>query len=186
MRPNVEIAKEAGLEVGRGIMVSHTCETSKKGIFAAGDCTESLDITTDTPKILALIPNAYMQGEVAGITMAGGAKTYENAIPMNAIGFFGLHMITAGSYEGEEVITETKEHYRKLIFKDGVLKGFILIGDVKRAGIYTSIIKEQIPISEVDIALLKEKPQMMLFNKSRRIQTLGGINPKLGGVKVGS
>ncbi len=186
VRPNVELAKEAGLEVGRGIIVSNTCETSKTGIFAAGDCTESFDITTDTQKILALLPNAYMQGEVAGITMAGGEKTFENAIPMNAIGFFGLHMITAGSYEGEEVITETEAHYRKLIFKDGVLKGFILIGDVQRAGIYTSIIKEQIPVSHVDITLLKEKPQMMLFNKSYRAQKLGGINPELGGVTVGS
>ena len=186
VRPNVELAKEAGLEVGRGIIVSHTCETSQIGIFAAGDCTESFDITTNTQKILALLPNAYMQGEVAGMTMAEGKNTFENAIPMNAIGFFGLHLITAGSYEGEEVITETENDYKKLIFKEGLLKGFILIGDVKRAGIYTSIIKEQIPVSHVDATLLKEKPQMMLFNKSRRAQTLGGINPKLGGVKVGN
>lgn len=186
VRPNVELAKEAGLEVNRGIIISDTCETSSTGIYAAGDCVESFDITTNTQKILALLPNAYMQGEVAGITMANGEKTFEKAIPMNAIGFFGLHMITAGNYEGEECITETKDTYRKLIFKDGVLKGFILIGDVKRAGIYTSLIREQIPVSTVDTTLLKEKPQMMLFSKSRRAQQLGGINSELGGVKVGN
>lgn len=186
VRPNLELAKEAGLEVNRGIIVSNTCKTSNANIYAAGDCTESLDITTGTHKILALLPNAYMQGEVAGMTMAGGEKTFEKAIPMNAIGFFGLHMITAGSYEGEEFITESEDRYKKLIFKDGFLKGFILIGDVTRAGIYTSIIKEQIPVSHVDITLLKEKPQMMLFNKSRRIEKLGGIKHELGGVKVGN
>lgn len=186
VRPNIELAKEAGLEVNRGIVISDTCETSHPDIYAAGDCTESFDITTGTQKILALLPNAYMQGEVAGITMAGGEKTFERALPMNAIGFFGFHMITAGSYEGEEVITETDNTYKKLIFKDGFLKGFILIGDVKRAGIYTSIIKEQIPISHIDITLLKERPQMMLFSKIRRVEKLGGIKPELGGVKVGN
>lgn len=186
VRPNIELAKEAGLEVNRGIIVSDTCETSHAGIYAAGDCTESFDMTTGTQKILALLPNAYMQGEVAGITMAGGEKTFEKAIPMNAIGFFGLHMITAGSYEGEEIISETEDTYKKLIFKNGFLKGFILIGNVERAGIYTSIIKEQISVSHVDITLLKESPQMMLFNKSRRAEKLGGIKPELGGVKVGN
>lgn len=179
VRPNIELASEAGLKVNRGIIVDNTCKTSNADIYSAGDCTESFDITTGSQKILALLPNAYMQGEVAGITMAGGTKTYENAIPMNAIGFFGLHMITAGSYDGEVKITQTADSYKKLVFKDGLLKGYIMIGDVARAGIYTSIIREQIQAADVDSDLLLTKPQMMLFGKSRRLE-------KLGGVKVGN
>ena len=94
---------------------------------------------------------------------------------MNAIGFFGLHIITAGSYDGEEYVEETENTYKKLVFRDGMLKGFILMGDVKRAGIYTSMIKERIDLSDVDIELLKEKPQMMMFGKERREEKLGGI-----------
>lgn len=178
VRPNIELAKECGINVNRGILIDETCRTSAVNIYAAGDCTESVDITTGEQKILALLPNAYMQGEVAGISMAGGSKTYGKAIPMNAIGFFGLHMITAGSYTGEAVTTRLDGNYKKLVFKDNVLKGYIMIGDVKRAGIYTSMIKEQIPLEDVDINLLEEKPQMMLFNKARRVEKLGGV--KLG------
>ena len=117
-----------------------------------------------------------MQGEVAGITMAGGEKVYDKAIPMNAIGFFGLHMITAGSYEGEAYIEQTEKSYKKLVVKDNKLKGFILIGDVlKRAGIYTSLIKEQMPLDTVDFELLKIKPQMHGFSRARRDEKLGGV-----------
>ena len=46
------------------------------------------------------------------------------------------------------------------------------MGDVARAGIYTSMIKEQIPLTEVDLDLLRDKPQMMMFCKARREEKL--------------
>ena len=90
VRPNVELAQKAGIEARRGIVTDERCRTSLPDIYAAGDCTESYDITTGESRPLALLPNAYMQGECAGINMAGGSKEYDKAIPMNAIGFFGL------------------------------------------------------------------------------------------------
>ncbi|EIL86824.1 hypothetical protein, partial [Rhodanobacter spathiphylli] len=103
----------------------------------------------------------YMQGETAGINMAGGEKLYDKAIPMNAIGFFGLHVITAGSYEGKTYVTRTENTYKKLITKDNLLKGFILIGEIARAGIYTSLIREKTPLDTVDFDLIRERPQLM-------------------------
>ena len=49
------------------------------------------------------------------------------------------------------------------------------MGDVARAGIYTSMIREQIPLTDVDFELLREKPQMMMFGKARREEKLAGI-----------
>ncbi len=175
VRPNTELVSDAGGKVDRGIICDMTQKTTLADVYAAGDCTVSYDASSDTNKILALLPNAYMQGEIAGKNMAGQETYYLNAIPMNAIGFFGLHIITAGSYDGEEYVEETENTYKKLVFRDGMLKGFILMGDVKRAGIYTSMIKERIDLSDVDIELLKEKPQMMMFSKERREEKLGGI-----------
>ena len=134
VRPNTELVSEAGGKVERGIICDLTQKTTIDDVYAAGDCTVSHDASSDTDRILALLPNAYMQGEVAGRNMAGAETKYENAIPMNAIGFFGLHIITAGSYDGEEYVEEHGNNYKKLVFKDGLLKGFILMGDVKRAG----------------------------------------------------
>ena len=175
VRPNTELVADAGGKVERGIITDLTQKTTLDDVYAAGDCTVSYDASSDTEKILALLPNAYMQGEVAGRNMAGREFYYTNAIPMNAIGFFGLHIISAGSYDGEEYVTETENTYKKLVFRDNMLKGFILVGDVARAGIYTSMIKEQIDLGEVDTELLKEKPQMMMFGKARREEKLGGI-----------
>lgn len=174
VRPNVEIAEKAGIEVKKGIVTDASCRTSRQDIYAAGDCTESHDITTDTDRPLALLPNAYMQGECAGVNMAGGSKSYDKAMPMNAIGFFGLHMITAGSYAGERFVHREGESYKLLVRRDGVLKGFVLIGDVARAGIYTALIRERTPLESIDYELIKQKPQLMAFSRTERMKKLGG------------
>lgn len=176
VRPNTELIADAGGKVDRGVITDLTQKTTLDDVYAAGDCTVSYDASSDTNKILALLPNAYMQGEVAGRNMAGREFNYVNAIPMNAIGFFGLRIITAGSYDGEEYIDEDENNYKKLVFRDNTLKGFILMGDVKRAGIYTSMIKERIDLGEVDVELMKKAPQMMMFGKARRLDKLGGIS----------
>ncbi len=175
VRPNTELVSEAGGKVDRGIITDDTQLTSLPNVYAAGDCTVSYDISSDSNKILALLPNAFMQGEVAGKNMAGQETHYLNAIPMNAIGFYGLHIISAGSYDGEEFVQSEGTTFKKLVFRDGKLKGYILMGDVARAGIYTSLIKEQIPLDTVDMEVLKEKPQMLMFGKARRVEKLAGI-----------
>lgn len=176
VRPNTELIAEAGGKVNRGIVTDQKQAVhGLKDVYAAGDCTESLDITTGQQKILALLPNAFLQGEAAGQNMAGKETYYLNAMPMNAIGFFGLHIITAGSYDGEAyTYTDGSENYKKLVTKDNELKGFILMGDVKRAGIYTYMIKWHMPIDECDFELLKTKPQLMAFSRSYRNEKLAG------------
>ncbi|WP_444658592.1 NAD(P)/FAD-dependent oxidoreductase [Caproiciproducens sp. R2] len=174
VRPETKLAADIGCKVNKGIVSDIHCATNLDGVYAAGDCSESYDITSGQYRVLALLPNAYMQGETAGINMAGGEKVYDKAIPMNAIGFFGLHIITAGSYDGETYVVRTEQTYKKLVSKDNLLKGFILIGDVARAGIYTSLIRERTPLDTVDYELIKEKPQLMAFTASERAVKLGG------------
>lgn len=175
VRPNVELAQQAGIDVNRGILTDVHCATSAADVYAAGDCTVSHNIASDQDQILALLPNAYMQGETAGVEMAGGEANYDKAIPMNAMGMLGLHMITAGVYDGEVYKEQNCEGYKKLFVKDGKLKGYILIGDViKRAGIYTSLIREQTPLDEIDFDLIKHSPQLMAFAKKERKVKLAG------------
>ena len=119
-------------------------------------------------RVLALLPNAYMQGNTAGINMAGGKASFDRAIPMNAIGFMGLHIITAGTYDGETYVHRDGENYKILFYKEDVLKGYILIGDVARAGIYTALIRNRTPLSSIDFKLICEKPQLMAFTARTR------------------
>lgn len=175
VRANTDLATGIGAKTGRGIVVDEEGKTTVPDVFAAGDCTETRDITSDTVHVMAILPNAYLQGEAAGFAMAGSHRPFTNAIPMNAIGFFHQHMITAGSYEGEALVWQEGENYKKLVIRDGKLVGFILIGDVARAGIYTSLIRNQTPLSEVDFEKLKDHPQLLAFSGEVRGQKLGGV-----------
>lgn len=176
VRPNTELAAEAGCAVERGILIDSHSATTAPDIYAAGDCTVSHDIAAQTDRILAILPNAYLQGETAGKSMAGGRASFDKAIPMNASGFLGLHMITAGCYDGETYLEHDEEHYKLLVTRDGKLVGFILIGDVDRAGIYTSLIREQTPLDSIDFELIREKPQLMAFSRAERAKKLGGAH----------
>ena len=175
VRPSTVLVKDAGGNVNRGIVTNDLMETSIPDIYAAGDCVESHDITIGENRVLALLPNAYMQGECAGINMAGGKKAFGKAIPMNAIEFFGLSVITAGSYIGKAYTgTQGGKAYKKLFVDNGVLKGYILIGNVEKAGIYTALIREKTPLDTLDFNLIFEKPGLMAFSKADREVKLGG------------
>lgn len=180
VRANTSLIKGIGGEVNRGILISNKMETSIPDIYAAGDCTEGEDISFHDKRVLAILPNAYMQGNCAGINMAGGSSVFDKGIPMNSIGFFGLHAMTAGSYytaeQGCELYEEKSEGTLKRLFTRGdYLTGFILIGATERAGIYTSLIRERIPLSSIDFEMLKKTATSTAFSVEKRKQFFGGV-----------
>ena len=107
--------------------------------------------------------------------MAGGDAVFDRAIPMNAIGFFGLHMMTAGTYTGEAYEETDEEGSKTLFIKDGFLKGFILIGKTERAGLYTSLIREQIPLDQIDFEMMKKSATSAAFSAQKRKTMFGGV-----------
>ena len=175
VRPNAALMREIGGGIGRGILVDGQMKTSVEHIFAAGDCTESFDLSSGQQRVMAILPNAYLQGHAAGVNMAGGCETFDRAIPMNSIGFFGLHAMTAGSCEGTCYEEKTDGTLKRLFQKDGLLKGFLLIGCGERAGIYTSMIREQIPLSSVDYDSLKKCAATAAFSAELRRKMFGGV-----------
>jgi NAD(P)H-nitrite reductase large subunit len=172
VRPNTSLARDAGLELGRGIVTDNRQRTNDPDIYAAGDCTESLDISSGTKKVLALLPNAYIQGYTAGNNMAGGAESFDNAIPMNSIGFFGYSMITAGSMEGTCYEYKNGDVLRRLFINDNRLIGFIMLGEIDRAGIYTAMVRNRVPIDNVDIEAMKSGAQLAMYSKPARKEML--------------
>ena len=174
VRPNTQLVADAGGAVDRGILVDGRCATTLPDVYAAGDCAQGYDAVSGEKRMLPLWPNAMLQGETAGINMAGGRADYTQGIALNASGVFGLHMVTAGSYEGESFTVQRDGSYKRLVTADGVLKGVLMVGDVSRAGIYTDLIRKKKPLSEIDFDLIRESPQLMAFSqKDRRVQ-LGG------------
>lgn len=181
VRPETALAEKAGLEVNRGIIVDQkTMQTSDENIYAAGDCTVSVDMLDGSNKIIALWPNAVYQGMAAGSHMAGGSLDMGGAYSVNAIDFYGLRICTCGliNAQGEQYYDRIKtggNSYKRLIFEGSRLVGFVLINSSENAGIYTSLVSNKIDLSTLGGDIM-ESPSLFLFNKETRTQKLtGGI-----------
>ena len=179
VRPETELAEKAGLEVDRGIIVKpKTMQTSDKDIYAAGDCTVSIDMLDGRKKVIALWVNAVQQGSIAGSQMAGGKQTLGGAYSVNAIDFYGLRICTCGliNAEGEQYsdkVLQSGDSYKRLIFEDNHLVGFVLINSSENAGIYTSLIENKVDITSLE-GDITETPSLFLFDKSTRQNRLKG------------
>ena len=174
VRPNVQLLSDIGGKVEKGIVIDNCSRTSIKDIYAGGDNCVCHDISCDTDRIVAILPNAYFLGRAAGRTMAGVESSFDQGVPMNSIGFFNLHVVTAGSYIGDkDVVCDDGKNYKVLFTKDNVLKGFIMIGDISRAGIYTSLVRSKANLKELDYSLIRVAPQLMAFKKEKREYILG-------------
>lgn len=156
--PNVDVVKNTSINVNRGILVDSTMKTNVDDVYAAGDVAEGYDMLIKSNRVVPIWPNAYMQGEIAGHIMLNIDKNFKGIFPMNSIGYKDTFMITAGIINPPEDDFEVlikldydKKAYKKLVLKENKLKGFILINDIDRAGIFTGFIK-----NETDITPFKE------------------------------
>lgn len=174
VRVELSLVKDV-VETGRGILTDVTQRTSDFSIYAAGDCAQGFDASIGQSRVVAIFPNAYMQGFVAGVNMAGGDAIFDKGMPLNAIGFFGLHALTAGSYDGEMTEVKTDTSIKRLFVKDGYLVGFMLIGEFERAGILTSLVREKTPLAEIDWQIMKNSPVLAALNGEKRKTILGGV-----------
>lgn len=179
VRPNISLVADAGGAVEKGLVVDGEMKTTVSNVWAAGDCVTSFDVSLGARRVLAILPNAYNGGHIAGVSMAGGTPDGPQFFPMNAIGFFGLHILTAGVYDGKVYESHKSGGYKKL-FYDDTLRGFILIGDVARAGIYTSLVREQTPLSDLDFESICKQPGLIAFSRRYRDEKLGGMRESAG------
>ena len=102
VRPNAELARAAGVELGeRGaVRVSRAMETTLDGVYAAGDCVETWDRLLWRPTYLPLGTTAHKQGRVAGENAVGGARQFMGSLGTQVVKVFDLAV--AGTGLGEE------------------------------------------------------------------------------------
>lgn len=183
VRPNTDmIPNDSGIQIGRGICVDAQMRTSAPDVFAAGDCTESIDLLTGIGRNIATWPNAVRQGWVAGRSMAGQLDAYTGGLAMNSIDVCGLSTIAVGltnpqpsdGCESLERIDRNTPSYRKLVIRDDRLVGAVFVGDVDRAGIYTGLIREGTPITRFRDQLLAGSFGLIALPKDYRKMLLDG------------
>jgi NADPH-dependent 2,4-dienoyl-CoA reductase/sulfur reductase-like enzyme len=98
LRPNVEIAAEAGVEVGRtgAIRVDERMETNLPGVYAAGDCAEALHLVTGRPAYIPLGTTANKMGRVAGANAAGRRERFGGVVGTAILNIFGMGVAFSG------------------------------------------------------------------------------------------
>jgi NAD(P)H-nitrite reductase large subunit len=176
---NTELVKDSGLKINAGIIADNLMQTNISNIYTAGDVCESFDLTMGGLAQNALWPLAVEQGRIAGANMAGEKLSYEGSLGMNSIELFGLALVSLGIYKIKEGDTNFQEFkscdekaglYKKIILKDNVIVGAVLVGDIRPSGILLRLIREKIDVSPFKDKLLQENfnyPDIMEFIKDK-------------------
>lgn len=179
--PNLEVVRDTEVQCRRGILVDEFMETNVPGVFAAGDVAEARDWHFAEWRVVPIWPNAYKQGQVAGRNIVGQRISFSGSIPMNSIAFYGIPTMSVGVINpppegGYEVLVHLEEeakNYRKLVLKDGVLVGYVLVGRVERAGILTGLIREKRFVEPFKEVLLNEELSLLDLPREIRKERLG-------------
>jgi nitrite reductase (NADH) large subunit len=136
IRPNVDLAYRAGLNVNRGIVVNDYLETSHPDIFAVGECVEHRGVC------YGLVAPLVEQGKVLAATIAGHREpTYTGTVTAAKLKIMGVEVFSAGDWSGQNAEPVRFEDralgiYKKLTVRDGRLAGVILVGDTSESHRY--------------------------------------------------
>jgi len=165
--PNTAFLAGSDVKVHRGVLTDEYMRTNLPGIFAAGDVAQAPDMLAGERRVAPIWPNAYLQGIYAGRNMAGDEKLYRGGFAMNSIEFYGIPTVSMGianppesheveSYEVVFRLDEEKRVYKKLVLRDNVLVGAVLVGRIDRAGIYTGFILNRMPVGDFKDEMLRD------------------------------
>jgi nitrite reductase (NADH) large subunit len=149
IRPNVDLARTAGLAVDRGIVVDDSLMTSRAGIFAIGECAEHKGTC------YGLVEPAYEQARILARRLAGEDAHYAGSVLATNLKVSGVNVFSAGDFLGragaeEIVLTDPGLNiYKKLVVADGRLVGAVLFGDTIDGPWYLDLIRSGAPIAAI-------------------------------------
>ena len=129
IRPNIELAKQAGLQVKDGIVVDEHLRTSDADIFAAGDVANFFHATLGKRQRVEHEDNAIQMGKLAGRNMAGANESYTHT-PMFYSDLFELGYEAVGELSSKmEIVTDWKNSFNKGVayyLEEGRVRGVLL------------------------------------------------------------
>lgn len=126
IRSDVQLAQQAGLACGRGILINDTMRTSDPDIFAAGDACEH------EGRVYGLWTVAREQGRIAGEIMSGADVSYTGSVPAANLKITGIDLMSAGDFANDAADVsrhEKSDYYIRVNRADGAVIGGIVIGN---------------------------------------------------------
>jgi ferredoxin-nitrate reductase len=156
--PNIEIAKAAGIECKRGVVVDEYLQTNDPSVFAIGEIAEFKGF------LYGITAAAEQQAEIVASYLAGDISNYySGSLLMNILKMHGTDLCSLGmvehpddpAYEEVVFIDKAKRYYKKCIIHNDKLVGAILIGDKSEFLEYRNLIEKKIELSEKRLQLLR-------------------------------
>ncbi len=157
--PEMNFLSSSGLQLNRGVVVDKYLKTNIPDVFAAGDVAEF------EGKTWGIMPVAFEQGEIAGLSMLGEKVEYKGTIPSNKLKVAGINLFSMGIINPQPddgcialiKYDEGNGVYKKAVFdREGKLIGIIMLGSTTGANQFSRIIKEGINCLHFGSDLLEE------------------------------
>ncbi|MEX2591254.1 MAG: molybdopterin-dependent oxidoreductase [Anditalea sp.] len=181
-RPNIELAKSAGITCGMGIKVNDYLQTGDPSIFAMGEIAEH------NGKLNGITAAAEMQADIAARYLTGDLLSiYRGSVSMNILKFADLDLCSVGmpeipangeGYEEILLIDTAQTYYKKCIVYQDRLVGAILMGDKSEFAEFKNLIEEKTELSN--------KRQELLRGKASKEEIIGEMVCSCGNVGKGN
>jgi nitrite reductase (NADH) large subunit len=149
IRPNISLAREAGIPVNRGVVVDDHLQTGASDIFALGECAEHRGTC------YGLVEPAYEQAGVLARHLAGATAAYTGSVVSTNLKVSGVSVFSAGDFTGAEgsetIVLSDFRHgaYKKLVISEGRLTGAVLVGETSDALWYLQMIRSRESIAAI-------------------------------------
>jgi NAD(P)H-dependent nitrite reductase large subunit/NAD(P)H-dependent nitrite reductase small subunit len=155
IRPNTDLARAAGLNCARGVLVDDTLQTFDPSIYAVGECVQHRNNT------YGLVAPLFDQAAVCAAHLAeSGRGRYTGSITSTQLKVTGIDLFSAGDFLGGPqsealVLRDPKRGvYKRLVIENNTVRGAVLYGDVKDGSWYFDLIAKRSDISLVRHKLL--------------------------------
>ncbi len=135
IQPNISLAREAGISVGRGIRVNDQMQTSDPDVYAVGECAEHEE------RVYGLVAPGLEQAAVAAHNITGSHAEYHGSLAATSLKVVGCPVFSIGEVDEQDLALEHIRYapaegreYRKLVVKGGRLQGAVAVGEWPELG----------------------------------------------------
>ena len=149
IRPSVALAREAGLEVGRGIKVDDHMVTSDPAVLAVGECVEH------DGNVYGLVAPLWDMCRSLADGLTDRHTGYKGSVTSTKLKVAGLDVFSAGDFSGgegcEDIVLRDAARgvYKRVVVKEDKVVGAVLYGDTADGGWYFDLLKKGEDVSEI-------------------------------------
>jgi NADH oxidase (H2O2-forming) len=167
MEPNVELAQQAGLELGElgGIKTNEQLKTSVEDVYACGDCAETKELFSCKNTLSPFWHNAKQQGEVVGYNCTGIPRYYPGSQQILCLDVFNIYAGSIGipiellEQDSLEIIEKRyRNYYYKILISNGAVVGVQSIGKPEDMGLLLHTIRRGDDINTIMAIINSKKP----------------------------